>query len=68
MQYIKDFPKINEIAWHLDNDTAGRLAAKTIKTILSSIYTVSDEPPKTGKDYNDYCRIILKIRQPWERE
>lgn len=68
MQYLKDFPKINEIALHLDNDIAGRLAAKTIKTILPSIYIVSDEPPKRGKDYNDYLKITLKIRQPLERE
>jgi len=33
-QYLKDFPKINEIALHLDNDTAERMAANTIKTIL----------------------------------
>jgi DNA primase len=49
MQYLKDFPQINEIALHLDNDTAGRLAAKTIKTILPPAYTVSDEPPETRK-------------------
>ena len=49
-QYLKDFPKINGIALHLDNDTAGRLAAKTIQTILPMTYTVSDEPPKRGKD------------------
>jgi len=29
---------------HLDNDTAGRLAAKTIRTLLASSYIVSDEP------------------------
>ena len=57
MQYLKDSPKINEIALHLDNDRAGRLAAKTIQTILPSAYIVSDEPPKRGKDYNDYLKI-----------
>jgi len=68
MQYLKDFPQIKEIALHLDNDTAGRLAAKTIKTLLSSSLTVSDEPPKRGKDYNDYLKITLKMRKPRERE
>lgn len=58
-QYLKDSPKINEIALHLDNDTAGRLAAKTIQTILSSAYIVSDEPPKRGKDVNNYLELIL---------
>ena len=59
MQYLKDFPQIKEIALHLDNDTAGRLAAKTIKTLLSPSHTISDEPPKRGKDMNDYLRIIF---------
>jgi DNA primase len=68
MQYLKDFPQIKEIALHLDNDTAGRLAAKTINTILPSAYAVSDEPPERGKDYNDYLRIVLRIRQQRERE
>jgi hypothetical protein len=68
MQYLKDFPQIKEIALHLDNDTAGWLAAKTIKTILPSAYAVSDEPPERGKDYNDYLKIVLRIRQPRERE
>ncbi|RNC62898.1 MAG: hypothetical protein AWM53_01824 [Candidatus Dichloromethanomonas elyunquensis] len=68
MQYLKDFPKISEIALHLDNDTAGRLAAKTIQTILPNKYTVIDKPPKRGKDYNDYLKINLKIRQMRERE
>lgn len=64
MQYLKDFPNINAIALHLDNDAPGRLAAKTIQTILPSTYTISDEPPKRGKDYNDYLKIVLGIRQP----
>ncbi len=62
-QYLKDSPKINEIALHLDNDMAGRLAAKTIQTIISSTYIVSDEPPKRGKDYNDYLRILMKMQR-----
>jgi len=68
MQYLKDFPQIKEIALHLDNDTARRLAAKTIKTLLSPSHTVSDEPPKRGKDMNDYLKITLGIRQPQEQE
>jgi hypothetical protein len=64
IQYLKDYPQITEIALHLDNDAPGRLAAETIKTILSPTYTVLDEPPKRGKDYNDYLRMVLRIRQP----
>ena len=65
-QYLKDFPKINKIALHLDNDTAGRLAAKTIKAILPPLCVVSDEPPKHGKDYNDCLRIVLGVQQTQE--
>lgn len=68
MQFLKDHPHIYDIALHLDNDTAGRLAAKAIQTILPSNYVVSDEPPKRGKDVNDYLKIILKLRQPPVRE
>lgn len=63
LQFLKEFPQIDSIALHLDNDTAGRLAAKTIQTILPSSYTVSDEPPKHGKDYNDNLKIVLGIQQ-----
>ncbi|HHW32103.1 MAG TPA: toprim domain-containing protein, partial [Clostridiaceae bacterium] len=63
-QYLEDFPKINEIALHLDNDTAGRLAARTIQNILPPAYTVSDELPKHGKDINDYLRIKLRSQCP----
>jgi len=68
LQFLQEHPYISDIALHLDNDMAGRLAAKTIQTILPPAYTVSDEPPKRGKDYNDYLKITLKIRQPRERE
>jgi len=68
MQYLKDFPQIVEIALHLDNDMAGRLAAKAVKTIFPSAYTVSDEPPKRGKDVNDYLKITLEIQRLQEPE
>ncbi|WP_442916770.1 DUF3991 domain-containing protein [Lutispora sp.] len=68
MQYLKDFPYIEDIVLHLDNDIPGRLATKAIQTILPSRYAVYDEPTKRGKDYNDYLRIVLRIEQSWERE
>ncbi|GBF33781.1 hypothetical protein DCCM_2892 [Desulfocucumis palustris] len=64
MQYLKDYPQITGISLHLDNDAPGRLAAETIKAILPSTYTISDELPSRGKDYNDYLRMVLRIRQP----
>lgn len=67
IQYLKDYPFIKDIVLHLDNDTPGQMAAKTIQTVLPHAYAISDEPPKRGKDYNDYLRIVLKGRQERER-
>ncbi len=68
MQYLKDYPHINEIALHLDNDTPGRLATKTITTLLYSSRIIFNEPPKRGKDYNDYLKISLGLQRPQEIE
>ncbi|OCZ49902.1 DUF3991 and TOPRIM domain-containing protein [Dehalobacter sp. TeCB1] len=67
MQYLKDFPQIKKIALHLDNDTAGRLAAKTLQSILPPAYAISDEPPKHGKDMNAYLKNVLEKRHRQER-
>ncbi|MFZ5944009.1 MAG: DUF3991 domain-containing protein [Bacillota bacterium] len=67
MQYLEDYPQINTIVLHLDNDEPGRLAAKAIQNILPPAYTVSNEPPKHVKDYNDYLRIVLSGRRGQER-
>jgi len=53
-QYISDHPQIRHIHLHLDNDLAGRMATQAIMTVLHKQYTVTDEPPPSGKDYNDY--------------
>lgn len=68
MQFLKDFSQIKEITLHLDNDTAGRLAAETIKTLLSSSYIIFDKPPKRGKDMNDYLKILLGLQHSREIE
>lgn len=68
IQYLKDFPQIDGIVLHLDNDIPGRLAAKTINTLLSPSYEISDEPPIHGKDVNDYLKMTLGIRQSREIE
>ena len=68
MQYLKDIPQINSVALHLDNDAPGRLAAKTIQTILPPAFAVSNEPPKRGKDMNDYLKFLLERYCLQERE
>jgi hypothetical protein len=53
-QYLEDHPDISHVHLHLDNDIAGRLATKAIMAVLPKRYTAYDEPPPTGKDYNDH--------------
>ena len=60
-RYLKEKPEIKEIIFHLDNDKAGRLATKAIQTVLTVHYQIRDEPPKKGKDYNDFLCILLEI-------
>jgi hypothetical protein len=51
-QYLKDRPHLKVIKSHLDNDYVGRMATKSLIAALSCNYTVIDEPPKSGKNYN----------------
>ena len=50
-QYLEDYPHINSVMLHLDNDKPGRLAAKTICTVMPEGITVINRPPPHGKDY-----------------
>ena len=47
---------------HLDNDKAGRLASKAIKTVLSKQYYIIDKPQPIGKDYNDFLCMKLGLK------
>jgi DNA primase len=51
----------------LDNDIAGRKATKALQTILTDKYEVVDDPPKCGKDVNDFLCIKLGISKKHER-
>lgn len=72
-QYLKDFPEINKIVLHLDNDKAGRLAAKNIQDKLWYV-NIEDCIPCYGKDVNDELKarlglpIQLKNKQPKQNE
>jgi len=61
--YLKNNPNVKEIYLHFDNDLAGRLATKAIQKSLSDSYKIIDNPPKIGKDYNDFLRETLKIKE-----
>lgn len=62
--YLKNNPNINAIFLHFDNDEAGRIATRAIQISLSDRYKIIDEPPKSGKDFNDFlCNCIGINRQ-----
>lgn len=60
-RFLKEHPEVDTIVFHLDNDRAGRMATRTISMVLPQGYRIRDEPPKLGKDYNDYLCIHLGI-------
>ena len=65
--YLETHPNLKTVYLHLDNDEIGRKAAKQIKEVLQDRYKVYDEPPKSGKDYNDYLQNEIRKRKELER-
>ena len=57
---LQNHPEVKTIALHLDNDYAGRSAARSITEQLQDRYVIRDEPPAFGKDYNDF---LMRLRQ-----
>ena len=60
-QYLKNNPCVERIVLCLDNDEPGRAASAAIQKELSE-YEVIDNPPRSGKDYNDQLQIVKGIR------
>ncbi len=60
--FLYNNKNINKIYLHLDNDQAGRLATEGLKNSIKNIYEVIDEPPKSGKDFNDHLCHIKGIK------
>ena len=54
---------IKKIYLHLDNDQAGRLATVGLKNAAENRYEIIDDPPKYGKDFNDYLCHIKGIKK-----
>ena len=57
--YLKQ-NEVKKIVIHFDNDIAGRNATEALKIKLKN-YEVIDDPPKIGKDFNDFLCSIKKI-------
>ena len=60
---LHNHPEVKSIALHLDNDHAGRSAARAIGENLKGRFIIKNEPPPAGKDYNDY---LLHVRQRYK--
>lgn len=57
---------INKIYLHFDNDRAGKETALKIQFHLEGKYEIIEEPPNSGKDFNELCMIRngnLKLSQ-----
>ena len=52
-RFLKQYPEIQTVHIHLDNDEVGRGASEGIIKCLEGKYRVLDEPPECGKDVND---------------
>ena len=63
-QFLKDYPDITDIYLHLDNDEPGRIATKNIRELLKDRYRIHDQPPPSGKDFNDYLRSLKAKPRP----
>lgn len=65
--YLEKHPDTVCVVLHLDNDTIGKKAAEQIAGALGDRFTVINEPPKNGKDFNDYLQTEIKRRKERER-
>ena len=69
-RFLEDHPHVKTVYLHLDNDTAGRLAAKAIMAVMPAGYRVENRPLPRGKDVNDFLchRLGIPIRGSHSKE
>lgn len=65
--YLERHTVTKAVYFHLDNDEIGRTATKQITEALSSQYTIIDQPPQSGKDFNDYLKNEIQKEKRKER-
>jgi len=68
--YLNQNQNIKKIVLHFDNDSAGRIATMALKTILPKQYEVVDDPPKVGKDFNDFLcdKVGINYKKRYGKE
>lgn len=65
-RYLEDYPEIQILRLHLDNDAIGRGAAAGILGGLREKYQIVDEPPTMGKDVNDQLKMRVGLKRKEE--
>lgn len=61
--FLNNNQNIDTIYIHFDNDNAGRIATEALINSFSDSYKIINDPPKSGKDFNDYLCDYLKINR-----
>lgn len=61
-RFLKEYPEVQTVVFHFDNDKVGRLATQAIQTVLPKMYKTRDKPPPAGKDYNDFLCLRLGLK------
>ena len=63
VRYLEEYPHIRKVVLRLDNDLAGKLAARTLLTLLPKKYdvVVAVRLSPQGKDYNDCLCMRLGL-------
>ena len=61
--YLASHPDLRTIFIHFDNDEIGRKASDQLREALKDRFEVVDEPPRSGKDYNDYLQNQIRKRK-----
>jgi len=62
-RYLEDYPGIERIDLHLDNDLAGITAMRNLLMLLSDDFEVRNRSPPSGKDVNAYLQQRLGIKE-----
>lgn len=67
-QFLSDHPHIRRIEVCLDNDFAGRYAARKIVAHYCNRYEVENNPPGIQGDYNDLAVAYMQAKQEERRQ
>jgi hypothetical protein len=60
-RFLKEFPEIQRLDLHLDNDLAGQAATQSIVALLGETLDVRNRSPPAGKDVNEYLQARLGL-------